>query len=267
MEILNLIVIISYTLFISLIPSYLKPLFQFKNIEICPIQCTCGGSSSKNSCSANIRCSVRYRTHCASHACFSGLSAPARLARSVGIFGNSCLAFLLPFLFRIHRHCSWQTCQAGLSFWRSKNFLSFSSQYTLIEGIAASASTSRLGVARYAPVIFRRHAACARSSSRSTVPLFPGSCHAPYVSAVRIHAVYKTRARYSVGPQVVWLSLLSAVSAMAPFSRTTFACAFQLSFVSSQTPSTRTLGDGAHSVPCPSWIVAARLNLFRALVK
>jgi hypothetical protein len=207
--------------------------------------------------------------YCASHTCFSDLSIPARLARSLGIFGSSCFVFLLPPLFRIHRHCSWQTRRIGVSFWRSKNFLSFLSQYILIGGIAASASTSQLGVARYAPVIFRRHTTCAHSSSCSTTPLFPGSYHTstPYISTVHIHAMYKTRARRSIGPQVVWLSLLNAVSTIAPFPRTTFAYAFQLSLVSSQTPSTRTLSDGPHSTLCLSWIVAARLNLFRALVK
>jgi hypothetical protein len=205
----------------------------------------------------------------ASHACFLGLSVPARLVRSLGIFGSSCFVFLLPPLFRIHRYYSWQTRRVGVSFWRSKNFLSFSLQYMLIGGIAASASTLWLGVARYALVIFRRHTACARSSSCSTIPLFLGSYYtsALYVSAVYIYTVYKTYARCSVGPQVVWLSLLSAVSAIVPFPRTTFVYTFQLSLVSSQTPSTRTLGDGPHSTPCPSWIVAARLNLFRALVK
>jgi hypothetical protein len=95
------------------------------------------------------------------------------------IFGGFSLDFLIPLpLFRIHKHYSWQTRRAGPSFWRSKNFLSFSSQYILISGIAASASTSRLGIARYAPVIFRRHTAYARSSSRTITPLFPGSYHA-----------------------------------------------------------------------------------------
>jgi hypothetical protein len=117
--------------------------------------------------------------HCISYARFSVSSDPALLARSVDIFGSFCLDFLVSLpLFRIHRHCSWQTRRAGPSFWRSKNFLSFSSQYILISGITASTSTSRLGIAWYAPVIFRRHAAYARSSSRTTAPLFPGSYYA-----------------------------------------------------------------------------------------
>jgi hypothetical protein len=187
----------------------------------------------------------------ASYTCFSGLSISARLAYSLGIFGNSYLVFLLPPLFRIHRHYSWQTRRAEISFWRSKNFLSFSSQYILIRGIATSASTSRLDIARYTPVIFRKHTAYTRSSSYSTIPLFPGSCYAstPYISTVYIHTVYKTRALHRVGPQVIWLSLLSTDSAIAPFSQTTFVYTFQLSFVSSQTPSTRTLGNSTHSAP------------------